>query len=154
MIPTHGEHGTIFVEGIMLSDHLAAIKEKDEQFATLLKKLERSNDAWISAKEEIEQWKRVLVTHVEEIAALKENELHLRAVIEEVAVWGKCREEYVSEIAALRESLEKEVGLIRIILDAVIGNKYASDLMAAQTLKDALKHCDIAQAALKEVKDE
>ena len=50
---------------------------------------------------EISELRLIHNQHEEQIAALKENELHLRAMIEEVAVWGKCREEYVSEIAAL-----------------------------------------------------
>jgi len=39
--------------GRMKEAHLAALAEKDDQIANLLKKLERSNDAWIRGQEQI-----------------------------------------------------------------------------------------------------
>jgi len=53
-----------------------------------------------------------------------------------------------ARIKELEGALEKELPHIGIILDALINDKYASNKMAKQATKDALRHLGIAKAAL------
>jgi hypothetical protein len=81
----------------LLGENLSYQNENAKQ----RKQIKELSDQKLNRHEEVLYWVDKSKGYEEQIAALRENKKHLRAVIEEQADWGKSREEYQQQIAAL-----------------------------------------------------